>query len=69
MFARAAFGMAIALAAVSGALAAPGTHAARAQADTQTVHNPSRANIAGQRSHSESAPTIWGWPQDPAYRR
>lgn len=70
MLTRAAFGLVIVLASVSGALAAPRTHASpRGQAvvNTQTVHNPSAAN--GSRSHSESAPTIWGWPQDPAYRR
>jgi hypothetical protein len=69
MLTRAAFGIAIVLASVSGSLAAPRTHAARAQADAQTVYNPSGANAAGTRSSSESAPTVFGWPQDPAYRR
>jgi hypothetical protein len=72
MLTRAAFGLAIILASVSGSLAAPrGQAAPRAQAtvDSKTVYNPSGANVTGPRSHSESAPTIWGWAQDPAYRR
>jgi hypothetical protein len=61
MLPRATFGLAIVLATVSGSLAAP-----RGQAvDTQTVYNPSSgANIV-----SPSAPTVWGWPYDPAHRR
>jgi hypothetical protein len=66
MLTRAAFGLAIVLASVSGSLAGPRGQAA---ADTQTVYNPSGAYVAGSRAHTESAPTIWGWPQDPAYRR
>jgi hypothetical protein len=70
MLTRAAFGLAIVVASVSGSLAAP---RAQAVADKQTVYNPSAAQVAGQRSHSESAPTVWGWPyvppQAPAYGR
>jgi hypothetical protein len=57
MLTRAAFGLAIVLATVSGSLAAPRGHA---------VDGQSGANAG---SRSESAPTVWGWPYDPAQRR
>ncbi len=59
MLSRAAFGLVIVLASVSGSLAAPRAHAT---ADAQTVYNPSGASVPDPRSHSESAPTVWGWP-------
>jgi hypothetical protein len=65
MLARAAFGLAVVLASVSGSLAASRPHAT---ADTRNVYNPSGAFIAGPRSHSESAPTVWGWPYVPPGR-
>jgi hypothetical protein len=68
MLTRAAFGLTIALASVSGSLAAPPAHAI----NTHTVYNPPGADVAGSHSHSESAPTVWGWPyvppQAPAHR-
>jgi hypothetical protein len=62
MLTRIAFGLALVLASVSGSLAAS---RAKATADTQTVYNPSGAHVAGSRSNSESAPTVWGWPYVP----
>jgi hypothetical protein len=68
MLTRAAFGLTIALASVSGSLAAPPAHAI----NMHTVCNPPGAHVAGPQSHSESAPTVWGWPyvppQAPAHR-
>jgi hypothetical protein len=61
MLTRAAFGLTIALASVSGSLAAPHARAI----NTHAVYNPSGADVAGPRSHSESAPTVWGWPYMP----
>jgi hypothetical protein len=50
MLTRAAFGLAIVLASVSGSLAAQRGHAI---VDTQTVYNPTGAYIAGTRPVSE----------------
>jgi hypothetical protein len=61
MLTRAAFGLAIVLASVSGSPAAPRAHAI----DTQTVYNPYGASLGPR---SESAPTVWGWPYNPAHR-
>jgi hypothetical protein len=58
MLTRAAFGLAIVLASVSGSLAA---HRGHATVDTKTVYNPYGAYIGGE-PHSESTPTVWGWP-------
>jgi hypothetical protein len=60
MFTRAAFGLAIVLASVSGSLAAQRGYAI---VDTQTVHNPSGAHIPGPRPDSEDAcwHTAWGF--------
>jgi hypothetical protein len=57
MLNRAAFGLVIVLASVSGSLAAPRAPAA---VNAQAVHNHSGADAAGLRS--ESPPTLWGWP-------
>jgi hypothetical protein len=62
MLTRAAFGLAIVLASVSGTLAA---HRAHATADAHTVNNPAGADAAAPRTSSESAPTVWGWPYQP----
>jgi hypothetical protein len=62
MLTRTAYGLAIVLASVYGAPAAP---RAPATADTQNVYNPSNAGTVGSRARSESAPTVWGWPYMP----
>jgi hypothetical protein len=62
MLTRTAFGLAVVLASVSGSVAAP---RAQAVADTRTVYNPFSDDIAGRRSRTESAPTVWGWPYVP----
>jgi hypothetical protein len=61
MLTRAAFGLTIALASVSGSLAAPPAHAI----NTHTVYIRPCADVAGPHSRSESAPTVWGWPYVP----
>jgi hypothetical protein len=60
MLTRAAFGLAIVLASVSGSLAAQRGHAI---VDTQTVNNPSGAYIDGPRPNSEGAcwAVAWGF--------
>jgi hypothetical protein len=60
MLTRAAFGLAIVLASVSGSLAA---QRGQAVVGTQTVYNPSGAYIAGPRAHSENAcwQAAWGF--------
>jgi hypothetical protein len=67
MLTRSAFGLVIALASVSGALAAPRTHAN----NTQNVYNPSGAHI-GAETGTRSEPTVFGWrytpPQEPVRR-
>jgi hypothetical protein len=60
MLTRAAFGLAIVLATVSGSLAAQRGHAI---VDTQTVYNPSGAYTAGPRPNSDVAcwQAVWGF--------
>jgi hypothetical protein len=60
MLTRAAFGLAIVLASVSGSLAANRGHAT---VDTQTIYNPSGAYIAGPHPHSEGVcwQAAWGF--------
>jgi hypothetical protein len=71
MLIRTAVGLAIVLAAVSGSLASPRTHAKNAR--TASGHAAVFSGTeTGPGSFSVSEPTVWGWrytpPQEQAHR-
>jgi hypothetical protein len=61
MLTRSVFGLVIALASVSGALA---DHRTRSNS-AQNVYNPSGAYVGVENGPRASEPTVWGWRYTP----